>query len=483
MINEVKKITKNTAIYSMGNILYKLLGFLLIPIYTIYIPISSFGILALLEISILIFTSLLTFGISNGHQRYYYLEKNSGNYGIFLFTNYSAQIVLAALALSSMYYFAPELTRLLLGDAAYTPLFKLCLIITYFELLIIVPKQILQYEEKPFLFVLYGLINLAVGFSTTIYLVVFQNYGLSGILIGRLLGSICTFIIGFILIILKTVKFKYDLAALKRSMSYGIPLVISGIGYLIFTFSDRYMLNWLTDSVETGKYSFGLKIANFIYLILIQSIGISYLPNVFKYESSDDNKRFYIKMLNYYCYSLTVIILTFLFFYKLILSTMINDSQYWQGLVIVPVLSLNFLINGMNYFLNVGIYLQNKTKYYIIATVTAALVNISLNLILIPEYGFIGPAIASFFAQLINTGIIAYYSQLLFQIKFNWSKILPTILLAIIFYLCGICYDPGTVFKIIIRLVLIILFPLALSALGLFPLQDIIRVVRFKDRN
>jgi O-antigen/teichoic acid export membrane protein len=483
MIDEVKKITKNTAIYSMGNILYKLLGFLLIPVYTIYIPISSFGILALLEISILIFTSLFTFGIMNGHQRYYFIEKKSGNYGSFLFTNYCTQIILAALALSLLYIFAPELSKLLLGNTVYAPLFVLCLVITYFEILIIIPKQILQYEEKPFLFVLYGLINLTVGLATTIFLVVYKNYGLQGILLGRMLGSLISWLVGFFMIVLKPMKIKFNFDGLKRSMAYGIPLIISGIGYLIFTFSDRYMLNWLTDSVETGKYSFGLKIANFIYLILIQSIGISYLPYIFKYESSDDNKRFYIKMLNYYCYLLAVIILSFLFFYKLILSTMINDAQYWQGLVIVPLLSLNFLINGMNYFLTVGIYLQNKTQYYIIATFTAALVNISVNLMLIPEYGFIAPAIASFFAQLIYTAIIAYYSQSLLHIRFEWPKIFITILLAIIFYLAGTCFDPGTVLKIITRLALIALFPAVLSVLGLFPLQEIIKSIKLINKN
>jgi len=67
--------------------------------------------------------------------------------------------------------------------------------------------------------------------------------------------------------------------------------------------NDRYMLNWLSTDIETGKYSFGFKIANFINLIFVATVGMSFMPSVFSKEKEENNTRYYRKMLTYYCFS------------------------------------------------------------------------------------------------------------------------------------------------------------------------------------
>lgn len=81
MLDKVKTLTKNTAIYGFGNALNKLLGIILIPLYTTYIPVSDFGVLAIMEITILALIQILNFGTVNGHQRYFYIEKEKNEYG------------------------------------------------------------------------------------------------------------------------------------------------------------------------------------------------------------------------------------------------------------------------------------------------------------------------------------------------------------------------------------------------------------------
>ena len=77
MLDKLKRLGSQTFIYGTGNLINKLLGFILIPVYSQFIPIADFGILAVLEISILFLTSLLHFGINSGHQRYFYIEKEN----------------------------------------------------------------------------------------------------------------------------------------------------------------------------------------------------------------------------------------------------------------------------------------------------------------------------------------------------------------------------------------------------------------------
>ena len=71
MLSKVRKIGKNTIYYGLGNILNKSLGFILIPIYSRLIPIEQYGVLAILELLILLLLAVLNFGITSGHERYF----------------------------------------------------------------------------------------------------------------------------------------------------------------------------------------------------------------------------------------------------------------------------------------------------------------------------------------------------------------------------------------------------------------------------
>ncbi len=474
MLDKVKKISKNTMVYGFGNALNKLLGFILIPVYTGFISIDSFGILTILEITILALVSLLNFGIVSGHQRHFYKEKDNKEYGVFLFNNYLGNIFLTLLSVFALFIFSQNFTSLLFGNIDYQFLVKLTLIIIIFEILILIPIQILQFEEKSLQYIILNALKLIISLSLTIYFVVYKHLDIEGILYARLIGSGTVFIIGIIWIIIPRITIKLDFKKLWKSISFGFPLIMSSIGVLIFSLSDRYMINWLSTSAETGKYGFGYRIANFINLVFIQSIGISYLPNMFKQEKEKDNKRFYKKMLTYYVLALSLIILSFLFFYKIILHPLVLNNEYWKGLQIVPILTLNFLIHGMNYFVNVGIMLKNKTIYYLIPSLSAAIINIILNIFLIPIWGFWGAAFSTLIAQIINTGIISYYSQKFYKFSFEWGKIFIVLILAIIFYYIGTQINFNIIIlKVAVRIILIILFPFIIYKLNFFEAIEI----------
>ena len=125
---------------------------------------------------------------------------------------------------------------------------------------------------------------------------------------------------------------KWDLSLLWLSIKFGLPAIAGNIGFLIFQMNDRYMLNWLSTDIETGKYSFGFKIANFINLIFVSTIGMSFMPSIFSKEKEENNTRYYRKMLTYYCFLIAFVILGFLFFYKDLLAPVVKNKDYWDGL-------------------------------------------------------------------------------------------------------------------------------------------------------
>ena len=50
MLENIKQTVKHTGIYALGNISAKLVGFVLLPIYTKHIPVAAYGVWGLLEL-------------------------------------------------------------------------------------------------------------------------------------------------------------------------------------------------------------------------------------------------------------------------------------------------------------------------------------------------------------------------------------------------------------------------------------------------
>lgn len=482
MLDKIKKTGKNTAIYGIGNILNKSLGLLLIPFIQKYIPIQEYGWLTLIELIILALSSTIVLGITNGHERYFYTEKDKGTYGIFLFSNSIILFFVSIAILSIFALFSQPISMLIFKSDQYQFAILLSLIITFFEINNIIPFHILQYEEKATKYIVANSTRLLISLLASIYLVAYFKLGILGVLYGRLLGSGGFAIFQLLSTILPRVTFKFSFEKVKMSILYGFPMIISSIGFILFSMSDRFMLSHFSTAEQTGKYAFGFKIANLV-MIIVQSVGVGYLPSFYLQEKSENNARYYRKMLTYYTFSMSYLILIFLFFFKPLLKPIISNQDYWSGLDVVPILSLGFLLMGMNYFVNVGIVLKNKTSLLLIPTFVAASINIVLIYFLIPYFGYIGPAISTLVSQIIYVSIIAYISQRLIDISFEWGKVLISLAIAILFFFIGFYISINWWFLAVgLKLLLLIAYPYVLYKFNFFELIELEKLTLLKTK-
>ncbi len=447
--------------------------------YMTHIPIGKFGNLVYLETLIVFLTAFLSYGIAPAHQRFFYIEKEKNSYGVYLFNNFFGSFVLIVVSILPILFFSTEIATVLCKDSELSGIVNLSMWIVLTEILFGYSLQILQYEESPLQFMLYSAFKLIITFALTYILVVNFSKGIEGVIIARLAGGCLIVLCALVLVILPRCTFIVNLKSIKQSIIFGLPFVLSTLGYTMFTLSDRFMLNWLSTSEEVGKYGFGLKIANFINLIFVQTIGMSYFPSVMRNELQENNFRYYRKMLTYYCFIIALLILGFLFFYQNILWVIGKNMEYWDGLKVVPILSLSFMVMGMNYFVGVGLFLKNQTKHYLIPSFTALTINILMNLWLIPIFGMVGAAFSVVVAQILYTGLLAYFSNRYMKINFEWNKILMIYCIAIMcFFSISYTGITNNFFSIIAKIIALLVFPFILYKLKFF---EQIEIQRFKE--
>jgi O-antigen/teichoic acid export membrane protein len=156
---------------------------------------------------------------------------------------------------------------------------------------------------------------------------------------------------------------------------------------------------------------------------------------------------------------------------------LLPDSLYWDGLAVVPVLSLSFMVMGMNYFVGIGLYLKNKMHHFLFPSLTAVALNIVMNFFFIPVWGMMGAAYSTLFSQIIYTAILSITAGKQFKVGFEWFKILLIYSLAIGLYVANsFTVSLNFFLAAFIRLILLAVFPLVLYKLNFFEKIELVRL-------
>jgi len=142
-------------------------------------------------------------------------------------------------------------------------------------------------------------------------------------------------------------------------------------------------------------------------------------------------------------------------FYK---NKSIIGKEFLSGLPIVPLVLLGYLFNGVYYVFQAGIYIEEKTKYFPIVTFAGAIVNVIVNILLIPIFGIMGAAFATFAAYFVMAVSLYFFSQKFYPINYEFKKV--GIILTLVFTSCAAYYYIYFNFgiNILFKIIMLIIF-------------------------
>ncbi len=467
-----KKIAKNSAIYSLGNISSKLVGFILLPVYTKFLTINDYGVLAILEISGQFLSAVLGLGLYFALNRWYwdadYQEKQS-----ILFFNVLATIGLFSfLILTVMFMQAGALAQILFDSIKFTYYIKLLLIATFFNSISRATLNLMRIQERAALYAVANFVRFTVNLVFTIYFVVFLGRNVAGIYEAQILG----FIVFFLIIakyLLQNIKIKLDYPLIREMLIFGIPMILTSISGIILSITDRYSLRFLSDMGQVGIYSFGFKISNILKVFLGQSIIWALTPIMYKVMKDASARAFYSKVLNYFAFILTLMVLGLSLFAREVIELIAQDKDYYLAYQVVPIIAYAILFDLLKNVSAIGINIARKTKTTAFIITFVALLNIGLNILLIPYYQAIGAAIATLISQLIAFILISKFGQKYFNIPYEYQKIFILLIISAIFYSITLFFKGFSFWQIIfVKTFLFTFYPLTLILLRIIDLKN-----------
>jgi len=179
----------------------------------------------------------------------------------------------------------------------------------------------------------------------------------------------------------------------KYCLSMCVPLIFHTLANDVLKQSDKIMLQNLGfNGADVGIYGFLCTFSHIVSIILA-ALNNTWIPFYFDDLNENAQERLNKKVKNY-LELYTVIVCGFLLLSREVCYFFAGE-EYWRGIDVIPILVLGVYFMFMYQFPVNFEFFNRKTKLIAIGTIASALVNISLNWLMIPLWGMYGAALAT----------------------------------------------------------------------------------------
>lgn len=479
----VKTLLSHTAIYGVGLVLNKSLGFLLLPVYTNYFSPSDWGVFNIVW-SLWIFLSVLySLGFENSFMKYFIEEKNKQKKAVIYSSVLAALLVSSAIFSLIIYSGSGFLNGLLHFEDTQKGIFliKVLGVLLFFDTIYRIPLLLLRAELNTKVYTYLTIVTLAVNLGLNLFLIVNQGYGIEAIFYSYIISVFITTVLClFVTSPYLTLKISFE--EIKRQLSFGIKFIFIGIFILIIDISDRFFLKYYFNESVVGIYSANYRLGTVMSLI-ISAYKFSWTPYFMNLSDNPDNKKIISNIFTYFVFTGLFLFLAFSFFIEpvvkiKILGFFILNEAYWSGLSIIPIILLSYFFSGLHTNLTVAPFFSEKTGVLFNVSIAGLIVNTILNLTLIPKYEMAGAALSTLITYIVMFFYLYNRSQQLFKIDFEIKKlIIVTILTAFSYFAVFFLQKSFQFSEVNILLISIVILVLYLFFAVKF---DIIRVTTFK---
>lgn len=234
----------------------------------------------------------------------------------------------------------------------------------------------------------------------------------------------------------EVLKAEFDSKLLLDVVKYSWPLSLALILHTTLSWFDSLVLGYFKSASEVGIYNLALSIAGLISLPSL--VGSSVLLPIFSelHEKKDNKLINLIYSTSFKWLSiLSLPILFVIIAYPSLVLNIVGGTEFLTGNKPLALLSFAFLISTVIIPSTIVLLAAGKTKFLLMNTAIAVVINLILNLILIPMYGMMGAAFSFFVtAFFVNILRLIEVKKLLQMQPFNWKYIR----LLLVFFIAGI---------------------------------------------
>lgn len=407
---KIPKIVTNSALYSFTTLLQKGASFFLLPLYTAFLTPDDYGIVNVVT-SVSSFLAVLIMMALNGAATRFHYKNTDEGYRKVLWGTITSIVFISSLGWGAVFF---TLHRFLvdpfIGEVDFYPYAVIGLANTIIIPIYLLFQSYLQARQEALHYSINTFSHFLTQVGLAIVFVAIYKMGAVGMLLSNVVTSLIFFIYVLVFYIPK-IKIGIDKKVAGESFKYSLPLLPHQISIWSAGTLDRLFLNGYKGTATTGVYSVGQQFGNVVGTIAY-SVNQAFVPWFFQMiEKGTEGFRKIERMGLFAVIGYSLIAFAISLFAPEILQIMVSDKfrNAWQ---VIPLLTFAFVFHGV-YFFFINILFVKDTGWVFTVTLASMAVDILLNILLVPIWGFWGSGVACF---------MTYFSRSVFAMILSRKK-------------------------------------------------------------
>jgi O-antigen/teichoic acid export membrane protein len=458
---ELKRLARHSAIYGLGGLVSRILAVLLLPLYTSYLRGGGFGRIETITAFTTVLVIVLRLGISSAFFRFYFDTKDDARRTVVVRTSFWFTMTMATAGLIVGFVFASPIAHALkLGDAPWlvrAGFVGLWAQMNYEQL-----TSLFRVEERSTSFVAASLANVLITVGASVLLVVGLHKGATGAVVGNFIGTLCVYVP---LLVYRRYQLGlvFDRELFREMNRFGMPLVPSALALWAINFSSRIFIAQYKGQVEVGVFSVAVRISSAIVFLMI-AFRLAWPAFAYSIEDDREARRTYAFVLTYLLYVCSWLSLALGILAPWLVGVLAPKPEFHRAIPAVALLAFASTAYAGYTVLAIGSGRARRTQLNWLVSGVAAVVNVVLNVALIPPYGMIGAAISAAAAYVVLFAGMTLYSQSVYPVPYQWRRIGTAVGAAIALTALGRALHV----PLGIALALVAAYPVVLALLGFY---------------
>ena len=467
MSGYLRRLATTGAAYTAASILSKLIAVALLPLYTRYLTPADYGAAEVLFAAVVAASIVIRFGVIEAVLRFYY--KAGEDPGRVVATSFAALFWLATAGALVALPFAEPLSEALLDRPA-PDLVRIAIgglwVLTLHEYLL----TLFRLEERARAFFAVTIANVLVAIGLTVVLVVGEDEGARGLLLGSYVSG-AAFVLGLIVVHRRRLTLRLDRPLLRRMLRFGLPTMPAELSLYLLNFVDRIIIVRTLGLAEAGLYSLAVKFAQGVN-VLVRGFQLAWPPLAYSIRDDDEARRAYAAVVTWFVAACAFVVVAMWLLARW-LARALAAPEYFESYEAVGLISAAVTLYALYMVQLVILGRTGRTEFNFPATIAALAVNVALNLLLVPPLGIVGAGIALVASYVVVLALMYGFTQRLFAVPYQWGRLARVVLVSAILVGVGELLLPTEgAAGLAGRVVLWLVYPLALVATGFFTAQE-----------
>jgi O-antigen/teichoic acid export membrane protein len=472
MSGYLRRLATTGTAYTAASILSKVVAVALLPLYTRYLSPGDYGAAEVLFAGVVALSIVIRFGLIEAVLRFYYEQGEEPDRVVA--TSFAAIFWTGTAGALILLPFAEPLSELLLDQPA-ADLTRIAIgglwVLTLFEFLL----TIFRLEERARAYFVTTMASVAATIPLTVALVVGAGEGARGLLIGSY-GAGGVFVLALIWVHRRRLSLRPDRPLLRRMLRFGTPTMPAELSLYSLNFIDRLIIVRLAGLAEAGLYALAVKFSQ-VVTVIVRGFQLAWPPLAYSIRDDDEARRIYAVTVTWFLAGCAFVVTGMWLLARWVVRAL-AAPEFFESYEAIGLITTAVTLYALSQVLVVILGRTGRTEFNIPATVAALIVNVGLNLALVPPLGIAGAGIALVASYAVVVATMYGFTQRLFPVPYEWGRLLRVVLVSAALVGAGEALMPAEgAAGLLGRLALWAAYPVLLVATG-FATAEERRVLR-----